>query len=43
MIYRPDPSLLEGAFILCRAARSIEPMASAREAAVAAVQLASQS
>ncbi|HEY6625276.1 MAG TPA: TetR/AcrR family transcriptional regulator [Acidimicrobiales bacterium] len=35
-------ALLEGAFILCRAARSIEPMASAREAAVAAVQLATQ-
>jgi AcrR family transcriptional regulator len=35
-------ALLEGAFILCRAARSIEPMASAGEAAVAAVQLASQ-
>jgi AcrR family transcriptional regulator len=33
-------ALLEGAFVLCRAARSTEPMACARKAAVAAVETA---
>lgn len=33
-------ALLEGAFVLCRATRSTEPMASAREAAVTIVRLA---